>query len=488
MGRQRGRVRRNAVAAFAVCGLIAAATIAVTVGSASATTTYDQYEVFGTNSVHIGFESTVTGLVGSVNNRVAPAPNPSEALHLSGGAHIVGDARIVQDVDLQNQTGISGTVTYAGTLTKQATSTIGTINHVANAAAVDLPSGPIPTEWPNAAQYCATNHTPDIIDGNSSTITLTPGNWGDIKAGGTSTLNFNGAGDYYVDNIDFGSGVTINFTKGMRLFVCAKVELGKITSTNQAGYVPSDVYTEVAGIPAPSDTNGFEVDTGPWVGDIVTPTTGIHYGSGGSGSSSILGHLWGEHIDLEHSVEVSSPQETTTTSTTFGNNSSSSSSSSSSTSSSSTSSSTSSTSTSSTSTSTIPVTSSTTTIPVTSTTTANDSSTTSTSTSTSMPQSTTTITEAGSTSTTTIPVTSTTTANETSTIPQSTTTITEAGSTVATTSTIVANGSTTTVAHGTLPFTGGGGGAVPFALISLLAGGALLIGSRRRKAVRTHSA
>jgi hypothetical protein len=220
MQRQLGFVRRSLLTA-GVAAALATGTVGLIFAAhpaGAAPPTINDYAVFGTNSVHIGFESTVTGLVGSINNRTNVS-NPSEALHLSGGAHIVGDARIVEDVNLQNQTSISGTLTYAGTLQQSASGTIGTINHVADAAAVDLPSGPIPTEWPNSAQYCATNHTPDISNANGTTINLTPGTWGDISAGGTTTLNFNGAGDYYLDNLDIGSGITINFTKGMRLFV-----------------------------------------------------------------------------------------------------------------------------------------------------------------------------------------------------------------------------------------------------------------------------
>ncbi len=227
MERKGGLIRRGLIAV----GVAAVATSALATliamnpaGAGPQPNDISQFTVFGTNSVHIGFESTVTGLVGSINNREGVS-NPSEALHLSGGALLIGDARIVQDVNLQNETGITGSVTYAGTLQQSANSSIGHINKVANAAAVDLPSGPIPTEWPNASQYCATNHTPDINNANGTTVTLTPGTWGDIKAGGQTTLNFNGAGDYYLDNLDIGSGITINFTRGISERVSGEAEM-----------------------------------------------------------------------------------------------------------------------------------------------------------------------------------------------------------------------------------------------------------------------
>src|SRR5690349_3136291 len=100
MERQRGFIRRGLITAVAAAGLATSGAGLVVAahpaGAGPSGHAITDYTVFGTTSVHIGFESTVTGLVGSVNNRVAPAPNPSEALHLSGGAHIVGDARIVE--------------------------------------------------------------------------------------------------------------------------------------------------------------------------------------------------------------------------------------------------------------------------------------------------------------------------------------------------------------------------------------------------------
>ena len=44
------------------------------------------------------------------------------------------------------------------------------------------------------------------------TITLTPGSYGEVKAGGGSVLNFSGAGDYYIQRIDFNNGLDINVT------------------------------------------------------------------------------------------------------------------------------------------------------------------------------------------------------------------------------------------------------------------------------------
>jgi hypothetical protein len=98
-----------------------------------------------------------------------------------------------------------------------------------------------------------------------------------------------------------------------------------------------------------------------------------------------------------------------------------------------------------------------------------------------------------------VPQTSTTIAGETSTTSSSTTSTTIEGTTttsigdLGSTSTTIANettttlgrlGTTSTTAGGShnLPFTGGGSGLVPFALLCLAAGAGLVLSARRRKA------
>jgi hypothetical protein len=381
---------------------------------AGATTTYSDYLIWGENGVQVGHDSVVNGLVGARNNRTA-MPSPHESVNLTGGAKVFGTVRAGADVAMANSTHID-TLLYEGTLSKQSSATVTSENHVADA---DLPTGPIPSQWPGAAAHCAVNHTPDINNANGTTINLTPGVWGTVHAGSNTTLNLNGAGDYLIDELDTGR-VTFNYPSGVRLFVCTKFALGNIVNTAGGAIPANSIYTEVFGFG--DDGHGFEVDNGQWHGDIVVPTGGVHYGSGGSGNAGIKGHVWAENVDLEHAVQVTIPTTTTTTTSTTAPT---------------------------TTTTTVPETTTTTTVPQTTTTS--------------------TIVQQGT--------------STTSTTVADTTTSTVVAEGSSTTTSIGTTGTTVPKGPSNLPFTGTKGGLIPPALILLGAGLGLMAGARRRRSL-----
>jgi hypothetical protein len=445
---------------------------------------YDYYAVFGIHGVQVGHDTQITGNVGAVFDRTE-SPSPHESVNMAGGADIIGgEVRAGQAFTMANETSVDKDVWWVTSITTQATSTIGGVIHHANSAAEEsLPTGGVPSQWPDAATYCATDHsnTPgshgDVSfagQPNGHEIDLTPGIWGAVDAGSNTTLKFNGAGDYFLDELDLGS-VSITYPAGVRLFGCDHIEFGSITST------PTEsIYTEVNGT---DNENALRISGGDWNGDMIVPNGSIHYGAGGS-VGTIKGHMWAKWVDLEHGLHISAPQESTTTTTSTSTTIPTTTAPTTDT----TSTSTSSTSTSTTTPSTVPDSSTSTSTTSTSTsststsTSTSTSSSTSTSTSTTIPETTTSLQQQGSTTTTSSSTTSTTVESSSSTIPSSTSTITEAGSTVAQSST-----TTTTPVHAqgstTLPFTGGGTGLIPPALVALAAGIGLVAAARRRKVV-----
>jgi hypothetical protein len=309
-GTRRGTGRRNVVtAAIAAC---AASGTLVTLGVSSAGGTplapqhYTDYVMFAEAGLHVGYDSDITGTIGVRANRNA-APNAGVALRFGGGSKLTGNAYVGQDVNMANATSITGTLVYKDKLTRASTATVGTITK----ADPGLPPGPVPTQWPTAgplgprAGYCGVDHVPDVIKtANAQRINLSPGSFGTIKVGSNTTITFNGAGDYYLDDLKSGNATFVFNTNGgpVRLFVCNEVALATVNMTPTLTN-PSKFYTEVWGSGG-ADANSFEVSNGAWTGDVVVPRGGWHYGSGASGSADVHGYVWADHIDLEHAVKV----------------------------------------------------------------------------------------------------------------------------------------------------------------------------------------
>src|SRR4029077_8345672 len=117
---KRGPGRRGtAAAALTVIVLGVSAFVVANLQPAAATTTYSQYTLWGENSIHVGFETTITGMVGARHDR-PKSPNGSKALTLGGGGVVLnGDARIGDSsapkgtVQIGNKAKLNGTLYYA---------------------------------------------------------------------------------------------------------------------------------------------------------------------------------------------------------------------------------------------------------------------------------------------------------------------------------------------------------------------------------------
>src|SRR4029079_13561179 len=176
---------------------------------------------------------------------------------------------------------------------------------------LNLPPQTVPSQWPTsgafgpASTYCASAHaTNPAFQGNQNDITLAPGTNGPIAVSGGTAFHFPTPGDYFVDSISTGNGNTIDAVAGVRLFVCGKVDFNKINGTpTNATYIETQ-FTD--------SEDALAVSAGTWVGDMIAPNGGIHYGAVGS-QGAIVGHVWAKWVDIEHSVDISVPNTTTTT-------------------------------------------------------------------------------------------------------------------------------------------------------------------------------
>jgi hypothetical protein len=292
---------------------------------AAAATTYSQYTLWGENSVHVGFETTITGMVGARHDR-PKSPNPSKALIMAGGGTVInGDARIgdntapLGNVQIGNKAQLNGTLSYANGLSMTPSALVQNKIH----GPADLPQGPIPTQWPAPGPSVMCPQGGQAFALGQRVFDLSPGvHYKEIHvASGQATIKFHGAGDYFIYGISTATTkLTYDIGAGsIRVFVCQFV-IGKAINGPDPIQNANHIYWEVNGTPtnAGSPDNVFEFTNGHWVGDVVAPHGGIHYGSGSSGSASMSGHFWAEHIDLEHGVQVSSPapEPPTTTPTT----------------------------------------------------------------------------------------------------------------------------------------------------------------------------
>jgi len=303
------------VAIAATVGLVSGALAAIFVaGPAGATTTYSDYAVFGTNGVMIGVGSEVIGLVGAAaNNNKPPKTYPSQpdaALTMNGTAQITGDARINGDVTVANNVTITGTLHRldTGTLTTGSGFSVGADDPTPN---VDLPSGTLSqqSQWPGGlASNCPTGGTDHTGLPNGFSLPLTPGSYGDIQGGGGGTITFTLAGNYFLDSLSAGNGLkVVASVPGVHVFVCEDVIAGSIDSL-PLSIKPGQFTWEVAGNGVTAGTNAFDAGGGTnWIGNLLVPTRGMHFGSGSGGSDTWYGYMWADHVDIEHGSVTTKP-------------------------------------------------------------------------------------------------------------------------------------------------------------------------------------
>ncbi len=256
-----------------------------------------EYTLLAGGKVTIGGGSFIYGLVGA---GFTGAQN-ERAILLNAGADLDGDARSAWHVQLNNGCFIFGTVYHPA----------GTQIFMGNPAGFgaevigdpELPPLPDPTPFTSGGQ--------DYTNlGNGAVLTLPPDSYGRVALGGACTLNLE-AGNYYFDELSAGNGLDLNIDLGggqIKIFVTGQATFGSVDTRFLSGGSPSDVTLESHWVGTGSQPFGFKAAAGSqWVGDVYTPTSGIHYG-GSAGPTIFFGRFVAGHdVDIEHGVTNSPP-------------------------------------------------------------------------------------------------------------------------------------------------------------------------------------
>lgn len=263
--------------------LFAAVALLATTSQVFATTTINDYVVYGLNGVQIGGGSVVNGLVGAQN--AYPASPFDRGVLLNATASINGDVRSGTNVVLMNNCSISGTVyiTNGISLTLGSGSTVG-------ATVFGNPDLPI---FPTATSFSA--GTSNV----TASGTLASGSYSNVSvSSGTLTLT---AGTYFIASLTLSgtSHVNLDTTGGpIDVFITGSTSLdgrdATITGSN-------GIHWEVHG--DWSQTGGSM----GWGGTLFVPNGTAHVGSG-SGLADFTGQIWANSVDIQHGVTVTVPE------------------------------------------------------------------------------------------------------------------------------------------------------------------------------------
>lgn len=256
-----------------------------------------EYTLLAGRRVIIGGGSFIHGLVGAGFTGAAN----QRAILLNAGADLDGDARSAWHVQLNNGCFIYGTVYHPA----------GTQIFMGNPAGFgaevfadpELPTLPDPTPFTSGGQdYTGL--------GNGAVLTLAPGSYGRVALGGACTLNLV-AGSYSFDELSAGNGLDLNIDLGggeINIYVTGQASFGSVDIRLPSGGSADDVTLESHWVGTGALPFGFKAAAGSeWVGDVYTPTSGIHYG-GSAGPTLFFGRfIAGHDVDIEHGVTNSPP-------------------------------------------------------------------------------------------------------------------------------------------------------------------------------------
>lgn len=254
------------------------------------------YVLYGENGVFIGGASTISGLVGGKNALPADAQNAS--IRLAGEASINGDARSGRNVFLHNNAHITGNVLHPSgtTVILGAGASVGTDT----VGDPELPALPPATNL--TVQCAAAAAAADVNVSNGQTHTFSPGGvYGDVTAGGTTTVELNGAGAYVFNSITIGndSKLSLTGTTPVTIYVCGFARLGRV-SVLPTSLTRTDLKVEVQH----AGTRAFTAGTATnWIGDVFAPFGQIVFGGGGCCSFFHAHFVAGLDVKIQHGVQ-----------------------------------------------------------------------------------------------------------------------------------------------------------------------------------------
>jgi len=309
---------RKVFRAVTVAGLVAVC--GASVAQAQNQPSISDICAYGQNLLFIGKDSVVNGNVasnGGVEMRGGAGVNGD--VHSGGGVNTSNNVSIlgnIFDIGLVslgaktlvsgnidnkgdtkttgNNINVVGVITHpAGTLvTFSASSSFGG-NVIGTPAAPFLPGLPVATVFPVFSG-------PNTTTGASQSLSLNPGNHGNILIGKSNNLTFQ-AGTYYIKSLEIGVGTTITFNGPVNL----NIE-GNFTVRQSVTVVSTSATATDPGVSVEVHGNFVQAGGGNWVGNMFVPFGQIKVGSGGS-VNDWFGYMYALDIDLEHKVTVDCP-------------------------------------------------------------------------------------------------------------------------------------------------------------------------------------
>ncbi len=174
------------------------------------------------------------------------------------------------------------------------------------------PTFPVLPQMPSITNFTC-GGTVDI----TTTETIQPGSYRNMKLMGNQTVTFSGPGDYYFKSIHNKNSNNLQFDfKGIsagnvRIFVDGDVDLDKATSSLKNGGSASRIFLEVHGNGSTNSIKAFSFiiangasNSSSWIGTVWAPYAAINIGSG-TGSSNLAGALWSAtQVKIQSGVNI----------------------------------------------------------------------------------------------------------------------------------------------------------------------------------------
>ncbi len=292
-------------------------------------------------AVQIGPASTISGgSIGSLRLVNTTGPVTVTGNVFSKGTILLGKSNVVKgNIAASNTYNAGGAILYAGNNANLGLSTANTIDVkgkiiVAGGTVKSKVTHPVGTTYygptPAGGKVIGTPTLPTFPSlppvtafpaySNSditTTKTITPGNYGEVKLYGGKTLTLKGPGVYVFKEIK--NSNTNNFVFDFQnnpsgtflIYVHRNVDLDKLGVTMINGGSASRIYTEVHGLGWSNKLYGFDLANGSssgtatkWLGTVWCPYSAINIGSG-TGSSNITGALWsGTQVNVRNNVTI----------------------------------------------------------------------------------------------------------------------------------------------------------------------------------------
>ncbi len=256
--------------------------------------------IFSKGTIFLANSNTVTG-------KMAASNSPS----VSGTTVTVGsNANLGGNIDANGNIKVSGGIVSGKVTHPAGTSYTGPAPSGGNITGT--PSLPLFPALPAITPFPAYPQMADI----TTTRTITPGGYDDVKLKGNQTLTFKGTGIYVIHKIEnrYNNSFVFDFqndpTGRIILYIHDNAILSKLSVSTINGGSASRIYTEIHGMGEGTSKSSFNIANGSttskskWLGTVWAPYAAINVGSG-TGSTDVTGALWsGTQVNIQSGVTI----------------------------------------------------------------------------------------------------------------------------------------------------------------------------------------